>query len=150
MSLTSECELLECIPLFKHVDQSKRKLIAMSSDRLTFGPNEMVFREGDPSDAVFMMLNGAVRVIKQDEERSIELARLSGGAVFGETGVVCDTKRSATIVTIEETTMLRIDSRIFMELVEQVPQVAVALTRELADRIERTNQRLLSQTAAAG
>ncbi|MEL6297704.1 MAG: cyclic nucleotide-binding domain-containing protein [Pseudomonadota bacterium] len=148
MSLVRECEMLECIPLFNNVDLSKRKLVAMSSDRMTFGPGEIVVREGDPSDAVYVMLAGAVRVVKQDDNRALELAQLRGGAVFGETGVVCGRKRSATIMAIEETEMLRIDARVFMELLEQVPQFALALTRELADRVETVNKRLLDQSAA--
>ena len=144
MNLVSECEKLREIPLFRDLDTAKCKLVAMSSDRLHYQAGDPVFEEGDSSDAVYFMLSGRIRISRELKGRSIVIAELTGGAVLGETGVICGRPRSATVIAVEETTMLRTDANVFHELLYQVPQVAVALARELADRVDATSERLLA------
>lgn len=146
MSLLSECEKLRDIPLFRDLDTAKCKLVAMSSDRLHYQAGDVVFEEGDVSDSVYFMLSGRIRVSRDLKGRRVDLAELTGGAVLGETGVICGRPRSASIVAIEETTMLRTDANVFHELLYQVPQVTVALARELANRVDATSERLLAIT----
>ncbi len=143
MSLLSECERLRDIPLFRDLETAKCKLVAMSSDRLHYQEGDAVFEQGDPSDAVYFMLSGRVRVSRELNGRRIDLAELTGGAVLGETGVICGRARSASVIALEETTMLRTDANVFHELLYQVPQVTVALARELANRVDATSDRLL-------
>ncbi len=149
MSLQIETEQLREIPLFRNLETSKCKLVAMSSDRLNYLPGDIVFSQGDPSDSVYFMLDGRIRVTREHGGREIELAELSGGAVLGETGVICGRPRSASISALEETTMLKTDANVFNELLHQVPEVAVALARELADRVDATSERLLIATHGA-
>lgn len=146
MSLEIECEQLRDIPLFRDLDAAKCKLVAMSSDRLHYSVGDMVFAQGDPSDSVYFMLSGRIKVTRRRNDVAIDLAELSGGAVLGETGVICGRSRSATITAIEDSTMLRTDAHVFKELLHQVPQVAVALARELANRVDATSDRLLEAT----
>jgi CRP-like cAMP-binding protein len=145
MSLEKECERLREIPLFRELDDAKCKLVAMSSDRLNYISGDVVFHQGDASDSVYFMLNGRIKVTKSRKDVEIEIAELSGGAVLGETGVICGRARSATITAIEDSTMLRTDAHVFRELLHQVPQVAVALARELAVRVDATSDRLLAE-----
>ena len=146
MSLEIECEQLRDIFLFRDLDAAKCKLVAMSSDRLHYQEGDIVFKEGDPSDAVYFMLSGRIRVSRELKGRRIDLAELTGGAVLGETGVICGRQRSASVVALEETTMLRTDANVFHELLYQVPQVTVALARELANRVDATSDRLLEMS----
>ena len=69
-------------------------------------------------------------------------APLSRNALVGEMGILSDAPRSATIVASEPTTALRIDKRVFLELLIQFPQMSIAVMRELASRLERTNAQL--------
>ncbi len=146
MSLEMECEQLRDIPLFRDLDAAKCKLVAMSSDRLHYTAGDMVFAQGDPSDSVYFMLVGRIKVTRRRKEIGIDLAEMSGGAVLGETGVICGRSRSATLTAIEDSTMLRTDAHVSKELLHQVPQVAVALARELANRVDATSDRLLAAT----
>jgi CRP-like cAMP-binding protein len=63
-------------------------------------------------------------------------------------GILSDTPRSATITAAEPTTALRIDKRVFLELLAQFPQMALAVMRELAQRLERTNAQLVAQSSS--
>lgn len=146
MSLERDTERLRDIPLFRDLDAAKCKLIAMSSDRLDYIAGDVVFTQGSPSDSVYFMLSGRIKVTRQRNDVEIDLAEMSGGAVLGETGVICGRSRSASITALEDSTMLRTDANVFKELLHQVPQVAVALARELANRVDATSERLLAAT----
>ena len=74
MNLVSECEKLREIPLFRDLDTAKCKLVAMSSDRLHYQAGDVVFEEGDPSDAVYFMLSGRIRVSRELKGRLFDVA----------------------------------------------------------------------------
>lgn len=143
MSLQSESEQLGKITLFRDVDEAKRKLIAMSSDRLMYSPGDEVFVQGERAESVYLMLSGSVRIVKDSGEVSVELAHLDEPVIIGETGVLCHRPRGASVIASSKTEMLRIDGRVFIELLEQVPSLALALIRELSMRVETMNERLL-------
>ena len=61
-------------------------------------------------------------------------------------GILSDSPRSATIVAAAPTTALRIDKRVFLELLTQFPQMSIAVMRELASRLEKMNTQLARQS----
>jgi CRP-like cAMP-binding protein len=61
-------------------------------------------------------------------------------------GILADNPRSATVTAAEPTTALRIDKRVFLELLTHFPQMSIAVMRELAGRLERTNAQLAAQS----
>ena len=76
----------------------------------------------------------------------IKVAELGQNALVGEMGILADNPRSATIMAAQPTTALRIDKRVFLELLAQFPQMSLAVMRELASRPERTNAQLAAQS----
>ena len=143
MSIQAECELMQQLTMFRDVDETKRKLIAMSSEHVVFSPGDVVYEEGGAPDGVFLMLRGHVRVIQQTETTAMSVAELAGGTLLGEIGVLCGRPRTSTVIATERCEMLRLDAAVFLELLAQTPQVAVAVARELASRLDATNRRLL-------
>jgi CRP-like cAMP-binding protein len=73
---------------------------------------------------------------------AIKVAELGQNALVGEMGILSDSPRSATIIAAAPTTALRIDKRVFLELLTQFPQMSVAVMRELASRLEKMNAQL--------
>ena len=74
------------------------------------------------------------------------VAELGQNAIVGEMGILSDSPRSATIVAAAPTTALRIDKRVFLELLTQFPQMSIAVMRELASRLEKMNTQLARQS----
>lgn len=140
MSLETECAILRNIPMFQNVDVAKLRLLAMSGDRISYEPGDVVFNQGESPDAVYVLLEGAVDVINEGPPR-VKLAQLDGNAVFGEIGVLCDNLRSATVEAATHVTVIRIERYTFNEVIRDVPQLALALARELARRLEAMSQR---------
>jgi CRP/FNR family cyclic AMP-dependent transcriptional regulator len=130
MCLLSETEKLRNIPLFRELDTAQCKLVAISSDRLHYQKGDVVFEEGDPPDAVYFMLSGRIRLSQDLYGWRVDLAELAGSAVLGETGVVCDRPRSSSAIAIAETTVLRTEANVFLELLSTVSPLARELVRE--------------------
>jgi CRP-like cAMP-binding protein len=139
MSLETECAILQAIPMFEGVDRAKLRLLAMSGDRIIYEAGDVVFRQGDKPDAVYVLLDGVVDVVREGEPR-VRLAQLGGNAMFGETGVLCDEPRSATIEAAGPVTVIRVEKHTFNQVVRDVPQLALAIARELARRLETMNE----------
>jgi CRP-like cAMP-binding protein len=134
--------------MFRDVDPARLKLLAFTSERVQFSDGQRFFSQGDPSDAAYVILDGRASVLLNTPGGDIQVAELGSNALVGEMGILSDTPRSATIMAAEPTTALRIDKRVFLELLAQFPQMSLAIMRELAKRLERTNAQLVAQSSS--
>ena len=143
MSLQTECEMLRNIPMFHDVDLAKLRLLAMSGNRISYEAGDTIFKQDTDPDAVYVLLEGSVDIIREDKQR-VRLAQLGGNAMFGETGVLCDRPRTATVEAATPVTVIEIDRNTFNEVVRDVPHLALAIARELARRLENMNEQFAS------
>ncbi|MBL0406145.1 Crp/Fnr family transcriptional regulator [Microvirga aerilata] len=148
MTLETEVQSLRQVPMFRDVDPARLKLLAFTSERVQFSDGQRFFSQGDPSDAAYVILDGRASVLLNTPGGDIQVAELGSNALVGEMGILSDTPRSATIMASEPTTALRIDKRVFLELLAQFPQMSLAIMRELAKRLERTNAQLVAQSSS--
>jgi CRP-like cAMP-binding protein len=148
MTLETEVQSLRQVPMFRDVDPARLKLLAFTSERVKFSDGQRFFSQGDPSDAAYVILDGRASVLLNTPSGEIQVAELESNALVGEMGILSDTPRSATIQAAEATTALRIDKRVFLELLAQFPQMSLAIMRELAKRLERTNAQLVAQSSS--
>ncbi len=77
----------------------------------------------------------------------IRVAELKKNGFFGETAILCDAPRNATIKASESLLTLKISKDMFYRLVTEFPTMAIEMMRELAHRVEDTNQKLREATA---
>ena len=148
MTLDTEVQSLKQVPMFRDIDPARLKLLAFTSERVEFAPGQRFFAQGDPADAAFVVLDGRATVSLDAPSGEIQLAELGRNALVGEMGILADNPRSATVTAAEPTTALRIDKRVFLELLTHFPQMSIAVMRELAGRLERTNAQLAAQSEA--
>ena len=145
MTLETEVQSLRQVPMFRDVDPARLKLLAFTSERVQFAAGQCFFAQGDAADAAYVLLEGQAEVRLNTPGGEIKVADLGRNALVGEMGILSDAPRSATIVAGEPTTALRIDKRVFLELLMQFPQMSIAVMRELASRLERTTAQLAAQ-----
>ncbi|HZH53194.1 MAG TPA: Crp/Fnr family transcriptional regulator [Microvirga sp.] len=147
MTLEAEVQSLRQVPMFRDIDPARLKLLAFTSERVQFAGGQRFFSQGDVSDAAYVILDGRAQVLLNTPSGEITVAELGDNALVGEMGILSDSPRSATIMAAEPTTALRIDKRVFLELLAQFPQMSLAVMRELAQRLERTNAQLVAQSS---
>ncbi len=148
MTLDTEVSSLKQVPLFREVEPSRLKLLAFTSERVHFEAGQRFFSQGDAADAAYLILEGEVAVLLEGPQGAVRLALLGADALVGEMGILADQPRSATVTAETAATVLRIDRGVFLELLAQFPQIGIAVMRELALRLEQTNQQLARSTGA--
>jgi CRP/FNR family cyclic AMP-dependent transcriptional regulator len=147
MNLNEEVEVLKGVPLFSKIEPATLKLIAFTSERMTYGSGQEVCHQGDPGDAMYVILGGVADVLIDSDEGPLRVAELKKNGFFGETAILCNAPRNATIKASESLLTLKISKDMFYRLVSEVPAVAIEMLRELALRVEDTNQKLREATA---
>ncbi len=142
MSLNEEVELLRNIPLFAKLEPSKLKLLAFTSERITYEADQVLFCQGDVGDAAYIIIEGAAKVLVDTDQGQIEVAALGRNDFVGEIAILCDVPRTATVKASAKTVTLRITKDLFFRLVAEFPEMSVEIMRELASRLEHTTQQL--------
>jgi CRP-like cAMP-binding protein len=148
MSIHEEVELLKTVPIFAKIEPAKLKLLAFTSDRLTFDAGQVLVRQGDIGDAMYVILGGSADVLIDGRDGPIKVAELKRNGFFGEMAILSDVPRTATVTAREQVTALKIPKEMFFRLVAEFPQMAVEIMRELAHRVEDMNVKLTAARAA--
>ena len=149
MNLNEEVELLKLVPIFSKIEQAKLKLLAFTSERVNFAIGQEVCHQGDPGDTMYVILGGTADVLIDTAGGQIAVAEMKKNSFFGEIAILCDVPRTATIKAKEPLSTLKITKDMFYRLVAEFPQMAVEIMRELAHRLEDTNEKLRAATRAA-
>ncbi|HEY6335713.1 MAG TPA: cyclic nucleotide-binding domain-containing protein [Alphaproteobacteria bacterium] len=150
MSLKEEVEILRNIPLFANLEASKLKLLAFTSERLTYHAGQTLFRQGEPGDAAYIILSGEADVVVDTPNGPLTVAKLGRNAVVGEIAILCDVPRTATVKAESEVVTLRISKDLFFRLIMEFPQMGIEIMRVLANRLERTTVQLREALTKAG
>ena len=142
MSLEEDVELLRNIPLFAKIEPSKLKLLAFTSQRLTFNAGDSLFKQGDAGDALYVIMEGEADVLVDTPGGQITVATMGTNDFVGDIAVLCDVPRTATVTATSKLTTMRITKDLFFQLVCQFPQIAIEIMRELARRLDVTTRQL--------
>jgi len=149
VSLNEEVELLRNIPMFANIEPSKLKLLAFTSERLTFGEGDTLFTQGDSGDAAFIIVNGEADVMIDTPDGPLTVAHFKKNDIVGEIAILTDVPRTATVRASTNLDTMVISKELFFRLVMEFPQIAVEIMRELAKRLEATNARLRALSSHA-
>jgi CRP-like cAMP-binding protein len=150
MSLDQEVDILRRIPLFANIEPAKLKLLAFTSQRLTYKPGQSLVRQGDLGDAAYILVDGVAEVVLERGGEDMVLTELGKNAIVGEIAILCDVPRTATVRAKTPLTTLRITKEVFFRLVRDFPEIGVEVMRTLAQRLEHTTQQLTAARAANG
>ncbi len=142
MSLSEELEALRNIPMFANVEPKQLKLLAFTSQRLTFGAGQDLFRLGDVGDCAYIILAGEADVLVDKEGVEVAVAKVGKNELIGEIAILCNVPRTATIRAVTELTALKIPKDLFFRLVAEFPDMGVQIMSELARRLHRTTAQL--------
>ena len=153
MDLKTEADALRKVPMFTKLEPSKLRLLAFTSQLLTFDDDEILFNKGDPSDSTYVVLDGDMEVLVGSGE-DVEVAGVLGiNALVGEMGVIANAPRSATIRARGQVVALRIEADLFLELLAENSSVALDVMRQLSIKLARSHRQyeeLQLQTSRCG
>jgi CRP/FNR family transcriptional regulator len=140
-------ELLARTPMFRELSRRDLEQLAQVAVPRTYGRGQVVFRQGDLGDTCYVVRSGSVRVTHDHTDgRTITLAELRPGDMFGELAMFDSESRSATVQALEETTALALLSGDMRRMLLAHPHIAVNMLSWLADRLRAANERIARQS----
>lgn len=134
---------LKKVPLFSQMSLEQLEVVGRIVTEVAVFRSEVVFREGEMGDRMYVIVEGRVKVVKNyHAPNEIVLATLSETDYFGEMAILDREPRSATIVVDEDSRLLSISGQRLRDIVQQKPEIAFEIFKVLTHRLRTTDQRL--------
>ena len=133
---------LRSVPLFGDIDGRDLRWINEIAIEKSYTAGEIVFRENDEGDALYIIVSGSVKIIK-GTDKPILLTILEDRDYFGEMAILDQDLRSATVEVNEDVKRLMIRRDHFQSLLLSRPQIAFAIFKSFSRRIRQLQYRLL-------
>ena len=145
-------KFLKTVAFFNELSDRQLKTVSSTLFERKYETNELIFEEGQPGAALFLILDGSVAVEMRRENRTTTLAILERGAFFGEMALLDEAPRSANARSLEQTYTLALYRNDLSQLIQRDPQTACQIYRALAhmvgDRLRSTNRLIQSEISA--
>jgi CRP-like cAMP-binding protein len=148
VSLDVEVEALKQVPLFRGIDPTKLRLLAFMSERMKFRAGERLCEQGERGDSAFIILSGEADIAVDTPTGEQRVAKVRQNDIVGEISILIDVPRTASVVAAGDVVALSVSKESFLKLMSHFPEMALEVTRVLAQRLERTTRQLAELQAA--
>jgi CRP/FNR family cyclic AMP-dependent transcriptional regulator len=143
MATTVSTAVLKAVPLFSSFPEDQLRMLAGVVTRKSATRSTIVMAGGDPTDSLYIVLSGRLKVMMSDAEgKEVILSILSPGEFFGEMGLIDDSPRSASVVAIEACELLSITKRDFKRCLAENFEMAMAVMRGLVRRLREADRKI--------
>ena len=134
--------------LFGAIDSAALRELEAALEWQHLAAGELLFRSGDPSDALYIVINGRLSVTVTDAHGSTSaVGEVRRGETVGEVGLLTGSPRSAAATAVRDTDVVRLSQATFERLHERYPRVMIQLSHLIA---RRTQQLVSSARPATG
>jgi len=138
--------VLPAIPLFSQLADEMLTAIAEAGTAATFESGHIVFRDGDPGDALYSVLAGELRSFKRIEDGSIvELGRVGPGDSFGEVAFLDGGPRANTVQALTRCHVFRLTRDAFLTALPNSPRLLSAVLGNLVAHVRASTEHMLRE-----
>lgn len=145
----NELQFLANTQLFNELTEAQLALISQDIVPRQYEQGEVIFREGDPGEVLYMVQSGQVRIFINSLDGSETSVILFGraGDIFGELAVIDGLPRSATAVALDKTTLYTIQRQVFSQHMRHMPQLSFNFMHELTKKVRYNTLQMDSLTS---
>jgi CRP-like cAMP-binding protein len=137
MALEDDIDFLDRIPTLHLLGKDALRILAISVETIRLGRGDILFEEGQPAEAGFVVVNGSIVLQQSGDAASDDAITARRGSLIGETAMIVETVRPSTAIALESSILFRIPRVVFIRILEGEPQAATALRRLIAARVGR-------------
>jgi CRP-like cAMP-binding protein len=131
-------EELSRVDIFRSLPPEEVQALVPYLTSMGLPAGEIVFNQGDPGDALYILEEGRVAIMRSDRGRTHTLAHLSAGQTFGEMALLTAETRMAAAVAVEPCRLWKIRRDDFQNLLDSSPRLREAVTSLMDERHART------------
>lgn len=142
-------QFLARTPLFANHSAHECTIMAQFLEQATLSSGQVLFKQGDFGDALYVVKTGALEIYKNDVFGSVRVAEVRPGGLVGEMALVENKPRSANVRVSEDSRLLVLSRASYAELKKAHPQVATKFQDELlqllSTRLRQTTEKLVGR-----
>ena len=128
---------LKSVDLFRDLPGEELATIAEIAEEQPLAAGEAVFVEGEPGDALYLVVDGAVR----GHRGARHLAQLGVREVFGEMAVLDSKPRSASVTVLKDAVLLKVARDDFRDVLQERPEIGMGIIQVLSRRLRTTGRK---------
>jgi uncharacterized membrane protein len=137
--MSTDAEMLAEVPLFAHLSQQERALLAERLDVITVESGTTMFNHGDPGGKLYVVRSGAVEMFfKNDTGERITLETVGPGKFFGDISLLDGGARTSSALVKEKLEALEIDRGDLEALIRLSPAAALHILAAAGERLRHT------------
>src|SRR5262252_4195838 len=141
-------DILRQVPLFSLFDDDELAVLAGQVEMRTFAPRQRIWKIGDPGEAAYVMVSGAVRVTTVDEDQQeVIVDEPRSGEFFGFASMLEQTAHQTSAVAMEETLCIQVDRHDISVLLEKKPLAGMDMLAVLGRQFHSAQQLVRLRTA---
>ncbi len=110
----------------------------------TYEPGEVIVRQGEVGDCMFVIQSGRVEVVHTGDGREVQLAIRGEGDFFGEMSVFEREVRMATVRALDPVRVLTVDKKNLLKRFREDPSLAFRIVENMSHRIRELSERVAS------
>jgi CRP-like cAMP-binding protein len=142
-------QLVRTSPLFAHLDTAERRALGRKFEFIEVSDGALLIRQGACSPGLFVLLSGAVDVIRCDGDREQWLATLERGGMFGEISLLSGSVAEADVRSATAGFALMLPAAVFRDVIMSHPPLLEVLS-VMSEERTRANQRRLRPESRSG
>lgn len=137
---TKLVQYLSKLSLFRGAPEAVLAEIAGQINVLNLAKDDVLIREGDPSDSLFVIQTGWVKVVTEGKnDQEVVLNQCGPSQIVGEMSLVDHKPRSGTVVALSPAKILEIKYYVIMQLLNEHPLLAMSLLSDMSNRVRFAN-----------
>lgn len=129
---------LEELPIFQGLDAAALESVARCLSRVTLPGGRTLFDQGSDADAMYVVLSGQLGAFRGSGKTMVRVGRIRQGETVGEMALLSGKPRSASVIALRDSVLLKMSQHNFLDLVSQHPQAALSLARTAVSRLENS------------
>lgn len=128
--------------MFAKLNASKLKLLAFTSEMVSYEPGDILFRAGDLADCAYVIVEGAIDVVTETDTGTLVALTLHENQLFGEMAVLSNATRSATLKASSKVKVMKISAEMFLKLLCENSDLALDVMRQLSEKLAKSHHQV--------
>jgi signal transduction histidine kinase len=130
--------LLRRVPIFLELSEEDLSSIADGAEPVELAAGEVLASEGEPGDALFVIVSGELQVVKRSRTTDVPIALLGPGEIVGEMAIFEELPRNASMRAVAPTRVIRIGRDVVLDLLSTRPSATLSMLRTVMGRLRGT------------
>jgi CRP/FNR family cyclic AMP-dependent transcriptional regulator len=143
MATTVSTTVLKSVALFASFPDEQLQTLVRVDTRRSAPRGSVIMAAGDAIDSLYIVISGRLKVMMGDAEgKEVILSLIGPGEYFGEMGLIDDSPRSASVVTIESCELLCVTKRDFKKCLAESAEMTASVMRGLVRRLREADRKI--------